>query len=285
MAEEQKKCFIIMPISTPDTMIDKYRDGPEHFSHVLECLFRPSIEKAGYELISPIAEGADNIPAEIISNLETADLVLCDMSCLNPNVFFEFGIRTALNKPVCVVRDELTEKVPFDTSTINHKEYKSGLDPWNIDDEIDMLSKHLNASAMSSKGGNTLWKYFGLKSKAIPFKSEGGTEAKLDYISMQLDSLKENIRLSGASKTYVNPPSLNELVRIDAIKYIMNELNSLPALEQPELFGTEEENGIIYVIFVGSLSNKIKARLQVKLHKVYNVSVHFKKVPPEYFKN
>jgi len=44
------------------------------------------------------------IHAEIIRNIENADLVLCDMSCLNPNVFFEFGIRTSLNKPVSVVK-------------------------------------------------------------------------------------------------------------------------------------------------------------------------------------
>ena len=47
----------------------------------------------------PTASGSDLIHAKIIKNLETADLVLCDMSALNPNVFFEFGMRTALNKP------------------------------------------------------------------------------------------------------------------------------------------------------------------------------------------
>jgi hypothetical protein len=142
--DEKKTCFIIMPITTPDTRLEDYRDGADHFKHVLECLFVPSVQKAGYEPIPPIAKGSDLIHAEIVSNLETADLVLCDMSCLNPNVFFEFGIRTSLNKPVCVVKDELTEKVPFDAGIINHHEYGSGLEHWNMDEEIDKLVEHVN---------------------------------------------------------------------------------------------------------------------------------------------
>jgi len=154
---EEKKCFIIMPISTPDLMLQKYRDGKDHFKHVLHCLFTPSVEKAGYQPIPPIAKGADLIHAGIVRNLETAEIVLCDMSCLNPNVFFEFGIRTSLNKPVCVVKDELAEEIPFDTAILNYHEYKSTLEPWELEAEIKALSEHVVASAERSKNENTLW--------------------------------------------------------------------------------------------------------------------------------
>ena len=124
---EEKTCFIIMPISVPEEAVDTYRDGTAHFTNVLDCLFVPGVEGAGFTAIPPQAEGAEVIQADIIRNLETADLVLCDMSSLNPNVFFEFGIRTSLNKPVCVVKDDLTQRVPFDTGIINHHEYRSSL--------------------------------------------------------------------------------------------------------------------------------------------------------------
>jgi hypothetical protein len=148
---EPKNCFILMPISTPDQFIEKYRDGKEHFRHVLECLFMPAIREVGYNPIPPIAKGSDLIHAEIVANLETSNLVLCDMSCLNPNVFFEFGIRCALNKPVCVVKDEITTKVPFDTAILNHQEYQSSLNPWDLETEIKSLMDHLTTSAERSK--------------------------------------------------------------------------------------------------------------------------------------
>jgi hypothetical protein len=115
------------------------------------------------------------------------------VSCLNPNVFFEFGIRTSLNKPVCIVKGELTKTVPFDTSILNHKEYKSTLEPWHLEDEIAIISAHLTASAERSKGENSLWKFFGFKSEAEPYKVEAGTDGKLDYLTMQIDQLQKKI--------------------------------------------------------------------------------------------
>lgn len=84
-----------MPITTPPELLAIYANDRDHFPHVLKHLFAPAIEKAQYEVIPPAAKGSDLIHAEIIKHLETADLVLCDMSTLNPNVFFELGIRTA----------------------------------------------------------------------------------------------------------------------------------------------------------------------------------------------
>ena len=88
-----KTCFIIMPITTPNAGLPDYQNDKDHFSHVLEYLLVPSIEKAGLEAIRPLATGGDVIHGVIIQNLESTDLVLCDMSTLNANVFFELGIR------------------------------------------------------------------------------------------------------------------------------------------------------------------------------------------------
>ena len=52
---EEKECFIIMPIITPKHAIDNYRDGQEHFKHVLDCLFIPAVKEAGYKPIPPKA--------------------------------------------------------------------------------------------------------------------------------------------------------------------------------------------------------------------------------------
>ena len=97
-SKDKKKCFIIMPISTPENWLVKYAGDAHHFQHVLNHLIIPSLNKVSIEPISPITQGSELIHGDIIKNIETADLVLCDMSILNPNVFFELGIRTALSK-------------------------------------------------------------------------------------------------------------------------------------------------------------------------------------------
>lgn len=178
-----------MPITTPVSYSDTYHNDKEHFSHILQYLFTPAIEKAGFEAISPKSTGSDLIHADIITNLSNCDLVLCDMSLVNPNVFFEFGIRCALDKPVALVIDDKTEKVPFDTGIINFHTYKS-TPLWDKDDEIERLSSHIKESFDKAKGHNALWKYFGIKQTGAYSPENATIDDKLDYIIQRLSSDK-----------------------------------------------------------------------------------------------
>ena len=47
------KCFIIMPITTPESKLEKYARDINHFKHVLRHLFIPAIKKADLEPIDP----------------------------------------------------------------------------------------------------------------------------------------------------------------------------------------------------------------------------------------
>lgn len=202
--DKQKECFVIMPITVPEHMLKKYRDGKDHFNHVLDSLFIPAVEKAGYKTVLPRVKGSDFIHSIIITNLQTTDLVLCDMSALNANVFFELGVRTALNKPVCVVKDALI-KAPFDTGVLQYHEYLSTLNSWDKDNEIKKLTEHINESAKLSEGQNNLWKKLGLKSEATPYEAESPTDAKLDYLQLQVDSIASKLDEVRDTKTGYKP--------------------------------------------------------------------------------
>ena len=138
-------------------------------------------------MIPPMTLGAELIHAEIIKNLEQADLVLCDPSSLNPNVFFELGVRTSLDRPVAIVKDNLTPQIPFDLNAINTFTYDSSLNPWVLVNELPRLVDHIKIVAGSDNKGNAMWRYFGLTKRAAP--SEAGTnpiEAKLDLLLNEL---------------------------------------------------------------------------------------------------
>ncbi len=181
-------CFMAMPISVVDP--SKYRDDQEHFEHVMKWLFEPAIEAAGFEPISPIGTGADIIHAGIVEQLQTADLVLADISTLNANVFFELGIRISLDRPVCMVMDDLVKSIPFDMNAVNHHKYKSTLLRWEIDNEITKLTKHIKASVGSTS--KSMWKILGMKTKAQePNVTESPTDAKLSVLLDEIRQLRE----------------------------------------------------------------------------------------------
>lgn len=187
----KERCFIIAPISTPPERLHLYPNDPDHCKHAIEFLLVPAIEQAGLEAVRPIAKGAELIHAGIVRNLQEAALVLCDMSGLNPNVFFELGIRTAMNKPVCIVRDDATDRTPFDMAPINNHTYSSNFAPWILPKEIDRMAAHITQS-MAAKD-NALWKYFGLTISAKAAENEPGANDALALIRMELDALRNSL--------------------------------------------------------------------------------------------
>lgn len=86
-----KTCFVAMSVTTPIPYAEDLRDA-DHFGHVLKHLFTPALEQAGYTVIPPKMLGAALIHAEIIRQLEQADLVLADLSHHNPNVFLNWEL-------------------------------------------------------------------------------------------------------------------------------------------------------------------------------------------------
>lgn len=186
------RCFVAMPIRVHPDEAELYRDD-EHWDHVYETLFAPAIEQAGMIPIKPVAEGSHMIHAEIIKNVTGADMVLVDLSSHNPNVFFEFGVRTAANKPIAVVRDEHTS-IPFDTSGVNTHKYLSGLHGWTIANEIEALANHLRRCVESCKGQNPLWRQFGLRIKAeAPEVNESASDARLDLLVGGMDEIRHEL--------------------------------------------------------------------------------------------
>ncbi|MCO7239069.1 hypothetical protein [Aeromicrobium sp. CnD17-E] len=186
--DERPTCFIAMPITTHIDEAKLYGDS-EHWIHVRESLFIKAIESAGMRPVLPVASGADLIHARIIKNLIECEMVLCDLSGHNPNVFFELGVRTSLNRPIALVKDEHLS-IPFDTNGINVLTYASDLRPWGIENAIDALSEHISESVRTCAGENPLWSRFGLTLTAeSPVTDESPTEAKIDLMAEQLATL------------------------------------------------------------------------------------------------
>ena len=156
---------------------------------MIKHLHVPAVEKAGYEAVQPQAEGNDVIHSKFIRELESCDMVLADISTLNPNCLFELGIRTALDKPVAIVRDPFTD-FPFDIAPINTHTYQPFTDPWEFDKQITDVCEHLKKCA-DPTNPNSMWKTFALTSKgSLAAADSGGLEAKIDFLLQEVAGLR-----------------------------------------------------------------------------------------------
>ena len=120
-AESEKTCFVIAPIGEPES------DTRRRSDQILRYIIRPAVEECGY-----IATRADEIDEpgiitnQVIQRVVDGDLVVADLTGLNPNVFYELAIRHAIRKPFIQVVNE-GESIPFDVSVtrtifVNHQD-------------------------------------------------------------------------------------------------------------------------------------------------------------------
>jgi hypothetical protein len=107
----RKCCFVVSRIGE--------EDSPEriHADWFLELIVQPIFETRPEFTV----ERADKlshpglIDAQVIQKLLTAELVVADLTGLNPNVFYEIGIRHMVQKPI-IHMHEVGERIPFDVS-------------------------------------------------------------------------------------------------------------------------------------------------------------------------
>src|SRR5260370_39281908 len=90
-----QRAFIIRPFGKK-----KDRAGREiDFDHLSDVLIEPALKAAGLGggTTGEIIE-AGNIREDMFGLIPKADIVRCDITVLNANVFYELGIRHALRK-------------------------------------------------------------------------------------------------------------------------------------------------------------------------------------------
>lgn len=106
-----------MPISDPYG----YESG--HFNKVYE-LIKEAIYKAEFEPLRVDEQNIGNFQCDILENILTSEMAICDLTTRNPNVLFELALRQAANLPVVIIQEEGTPFVS-DITTLSVISYKT----------------------------------------------------------------------------------------------------------------------------------------------------------------
>lgn len=103
-----KICFYIAPIGASDSIERRHSDL------FLESIVAPAIENFGFKVIRADQIGqAGMITNQIIDYIMKSELVVCDLSFHNPNVFYELSLRHVTKKPtIHIIRK--CDNIPFD---------------------------------------------------------------------------------------------------------------------------------------------------------------------------
>jgi hypothetical protein len=187
--EPEKTCFIIMPISA------QAEYAVDHFGQVYDYLIKPAVTEAGYKPVqADEVRSANLIHLDILRHLLNADLALCDLSSLNPNVMFELGIRQAFDKPVVLIKDTLTRS-PFDISPIRYAEYDAALSYQGVIAAREELKAAITETVQGSSAGevNSIVRLLGLQAAAMVKSEERPEDARISLIEQNLEKISDEV--------------------------------------------------------------------------------------------
>lgn len=103
-----KKCFYITPIG------DKKSTQFEKLEGLEQNVLKPVLEQQGYELeIAHTIDSPGSISDQIFERIVKYELVIVNLTGLNPNVMYELAVRHSFGMP-CIIICEVSTNLPFD---------------------------------------------------------------------------------------------------------------------------------------------------------------------------
>jgi hypothetical protein len=98
-----------MPFSVREADLQRYSGDKSHWDEVYAGLIVPAVERAGLKCMREDEDSQSRLITDNIwRKIEASDIVLCDMSSSNPNVFLELGWALRSDKRFVLIKDDLT---------------------------------------------------------------------------------------------------------------------------------------------------------------------------------
>lgn len=233
ISSPQVTCGLIMPIATNEV------GTAEHWLQVRKIINDALIDTGLKIKMVSESDEVNVIHQNIVANIYTNEIIVCDVSSRNPNVMFELGMRLTFDKPVVIIKDRETP-FSFDVGNIQHLEYPRTLNYVEVQKFQQELKNKVLSTLEASKESN--YSPF-LKHYKITQVSKVETEVvgREDYIISAINDLKKAVgRINYESLQSSNDSKFERIYLADKRDFETSRLKSAKSIEN-DIFNMIQE--------------------------------------------
>lgn len=184
----QKKCFIVTPIGSKESSTRRRAQG------ILDAVIRPLLEEKKIDVfVAHEISAQGSITKQVIEHLLQDDLVIANLTELNPNVMYELAVRHCKRLPVVAIAEEGTI-LPFDISDERTIFYKN--DMAGAFELKPMLAIAIDSALSEKKPDNPVYRV----AQSIIIKESSETITADKYIIERLDAIEKMIKTDSNSR-------------------------------------------------------------------------------------
>ncbi|WP_177434187.1 hypothetical protein [Pseudomonas sp. Irchel 3F6] len=180
-----KKCFIVTPIGSDASSTRRAADG------LINAVMKPVLEKMGFETyVAHEIASPGSITRQVIEHVIYDDLVIANLSELNPNVMYELAVRHCVGLPI-VVLAEIGTRLPFDISDERTVFFQN--DMYGAVDLAPRLEAAIEAALLTGEPDNPVYRVTQsrvLRESVEPDDAQAFLIKKLDYIEAFIGEVK-----------------------------------------------------------------------------------------------
>lgn len=178
---QKRRCFFITPIGGSDSPVRRSTDG------LIAAVLRPLCEEleldfyVAHEIAAP-----GSITTQVIQHLVEDELVVANLTALNPNVMYELAVRHAKRLPVVIIAEESTV-LPFDVSDQRTLFFRN--DMAGVEELSSSLGLAIEAALADTNPDNPIYRAV----KHIAIQESASESDTTKFLARKLESIEEQL--------------------------------------------------------------------------------------------